>query len=93
MPGVSRSSASLRTRFYGEPPGPDASPLQRVLHVRRILVRFLLAALPLYLAVALAVATSTAWAALGLVTLLQVLTIAFLSRELRRLRRERETTF
>jgi hypothetical protein len=93
VPGVRGSSSSLRTRFYGEPPGPDAAPIERVLYVRRILVRLLLVALPLYLAAALAIATSTTWAALGVVTLLQLFTIAWISRDIRRRRSERETTF
>jgi hypothetical protein len=81
---VSGWSSALRTRIYGEPPGPGATPLAGLLYTRRVLARLLLAATPLYLAAGLAIEGATTWGAVGFMALIQLCGIALLGHQIRK---------
>jgi hypothetical protein len=81
---VSRWSAALGRRLYGEPPGPDAPPVEGLLHLRRILVRGLPVSVVLYTAAGLLVGSTVTWAVLAVVSLLQLCAIAWIGRRIGR---------
>ena len=81
---MSRWSLALRTRIYGEPPGPGAPQREQLRYVRRILVRGLLGYVVLYALAALLVGSTVVWISLGAVALLQLCAIGLISWSIRR---------
>jgi hypothetical protein len=83
---VARWPSALRARLYGERPSPQAPPLERLLYVRRIMIRLLLVYIVIYAVAGILIATAVTWAALGFVGLIQLFTIALISRSIRQQR-------